>query len=112
MKPQKKSAPIKAFITAVCLLGLAACDNIQWPHVFNGNEVPQSVVDEPSPVEMPPPPPAGGNTRWLRLGDVPSRPTDFMSPQISDQIKQDMENDKAQSDVERERVEPPAGDGM
>jgi hypothetical protein len=109
MKLKSKSATIKAILSALCLLCLAACDQISLPHVWGPNEVPPEVTAAPSPIERPPPvPSAVSQTINLRLGDVPSRPKDFPSDASSDLIKQQMENDRAQSVFDRARLAPPA----
>jgi hypothetical protein len=107
MKYQLKSAKIKSLLMLACLVGLAACEqtnNIQWPHVFNGNEVPPDVANAPSAVTVDPPNP---NETWPRLGDVPSKPNDFSSPLVIQQTKRDMQTDRQQAETIKDEVHTP-----
>ena len=63
-----------AKLLALPLLLLSACSG--FPHIFSGNEVPPEVITAPRPVMRPAP---AADATYPRLGDVPSKPTDFPS---------------------------------
>jgi len=107
MKHKRKSSPIKPLLALIWALGLGGCSAVQWPHAFGGNEVPQSVVEAPSPIERPPPKPT--DSGWLLLGNVPSRPKDFTPPAVSGQIMQQMINQREQAQKIQQQLEPADG---
>jgi hypothetical protein len=75
MKRFLKSAIMKALPLAVCAAFLAGCDQIEWPHVWGPDEIPQSVRDEPR--DVPTPAPLPQDTPYPLVGSVPSHPKDF-----------------------------------
>src|SRR5580693_105059 len=69
------------------LITLAACDQIEWPHVWGPDEVPQTVRDEPR--DVPAPPLVPDDTPYPLVGAVPSKPKTF-TPQSTIDLTKEM----------------------
>jgi hypothetical protein len=53
--------------------------------------------------------PAGKLTvTWPRLGDVPSKPTNFSKPQVIDETFREMENDRTEAQMLKQQAEGPS----
>jgi hypothetical protein len=110
MKSMSKSVFITGAAAGLLLLILAACSDtdITLPEVFGGSEVPAESLNEPRLVAQPEP-----NTltdkSWPRLGDVPSKPTNFSSHEAIQKTMQEMEDDRAEGRQLKDEYEnPPA----
>lgn len=101
-----KLSRINIILPSFFLLALAACDSNDLPHVFSGNEVPDDVANEPRVVEKPAPGMAESQP-WMRLGDVPSKPSDFTSPVLIQQTRQQMLNERTQAEQLKQAADNP-----
>ena len=107
-----KSAFMKGLFIGGCILCLVACglvDDADIPHVFGPNEVPPEALAEPRLVPVPPAPDPR-HPAWPRLGDVPSKPEDFSSPAAIARTFQQMENDRAEAQAQKQEIDnlPPS----
>ncbi len=108
MKSKSKSAFIKGLTAVLLALSLAACDDldIKTPEVFGGTEIPPDALSEPRLVAQPEPNTVTDQS-WPRLGDVPSKPTNFSSKEAIQQSMQQMEDGRAEGRRLNEEYENP-----
>ena len=93
----KKILLLSTFVVA----SLAGCDRANTPQIF-GSEVPEGALNAPRLVAVPSSSP---KTSWPRLGDVPSKPTDFSPPAAIGAASAKLQDDRAEGEELRARVE-------
>ncbi len=72
------------------------------PKVFEHDEVPPDVKNAPRLVPVPP---ANENEEsWPRLGDVPGRPKNLTSPAEYKRVRQELQRERAESEVIKQEV--------
>ena len=113
MKSNLKSASIPWFLCSFFVISLTACSdqNAKMPDVFSGIEVPDDVLNEPRLVAAPTQADLA-NKSYPRLGDVPSKPTDFSKPDVIDRERDEMVSERkagqeARIDMENQPLPPP-----
>ncbi|MBV8549102.1 MAG: hypothetical protein JO126_06570 [Alphaproteobacteria bacterium] len=88
--PSSLHTVLQCFFCVLAIAGFAGCSSDNMPHVFRDNDVPDAVLQQPRLVAAPTQEELDTKT-WLRLGDVPSKPTDFTAAADIEKHKQDME---------------------
>ena len=73
--------------------GCSTMSNVRVPHIFGANEVPPDVISTPRLVETAPSDETQQES-WPRLGDVPSKPTNFTGPVLVTETKAEMNGDR------------------
>ncbi|MFY9287151.1 MAG: hypothetical protein WAO98_01490 [Alphaproteobacteria bacterium] len=105
MKIKLKSAFIAQIAMLFVALSLTCCssnktaatdEGIQFPKIFGGSEVPDEILNAPRVVETPPPRDLS-EVPWPRLGDVPSKPTDFSPQPVIDQAIAEMQYERSRA---------------
>lgn len=104
MNTKAKSSAIKKNLVLLCLLGLGGCGGLDLPHVFSGDEVPEGAKNEPRLVGEPFNGQPQSSKVWPRLGDVPSHPKDFSSPDSISASMTTLENNRNDAVTERQSI--------
>ncbi|MDD4616816.1 MAG: hypothetical protein PHW76_06875 [Alphaproteobacteria bacterium] len=86
---------------------LAGCDALGLPNIFGEDDVPQEVKQQSRAVLAPPV--FAGQQSWPRLGDVPSKPKDFISKEDANKSMDELEVQRSESETVKAKT---FGDGV